>query len=225
MYGTKPVSLSGLCLYKDVLTEEEKAQVIKDHPNARKKRYDYEENYKKWQEIKHRFHIRQYLFGSFPGDEDVPVFFANIEMTIRTLLNYYEEFRRVLGYDFDPFQIVFELENKDSKFWNDVLKNHALQGILLGFGVDSSWFFEWDIKYDDAQNKMGDFMRSLPTGYSSDEDFENYGPQNFTIPIFRTFGLHQDVELVERYEKEREQIKQLYKGKDEVDVALQWLTR
>ncbi len=228
MYGTKPVSLSIFCKYKDVLTEEEKEQVLKDHPNARQKRYDYEANYDKWLQIKDRFQIKQYLFGAFPGsfgkDEFDVIVFVNIEMALRTLLNYYEHFHRVLG-DFDPFQVVFEVENRGSMFWNAILKNHALIGILLGFGADNSQFFDWNMKYIDEQNKMGDFVRSLPSCFNTDEDIENYGPNNFELPVFKVFGLYPDTGIVQTYKKEREQIKQLYKGRNEVDVALEWLTR
>jgi len=72
---------------------------------------------------------------------------------------------------------------------------------------------------------MGDFIRSLPSCFGSDEDIANYGPNNFEIPGFRVYGLHPDTHLVQTYEHEREQIKQLYKDRNEVDVALEWLTR
>lgn len=228
LYGTKPVTIYNYCKFAPVLTEDEKAQVLKDHPEARKRKYDFEKNYDKWIQSKNRFPIREYLFGSFPGstpDEFDIVLFVNIEMTLRTLINHYENFRRVLSYDFDPFQVVFEVENRNSVFWNSVLKDHALTGILIGFGVDNSWFFKWSLEHAKEQNKKGAFLESLPSAFDTDEDIENYGPQHFNLPIFKLYGLHPDHGLVQQYTNEREKIYGLYKSEDEVDLALNWLTR
>lgn len=232
LFGTKPISTS--CIYH--FTEEDKRQMEEYYKTLskeelskmRKKRYDYDANYEKWQKMKHRFPIRQYLFGTFalPFDDKVEVLlFVNIEETLRTLLKYYDDFRRVLGRDFDPFKIVFEVENKDSEFWKTVMQHHALQGILLGFGRDNAWFFEWKLRHKDEKDKMGNFLASLPEKFIEEADIENYNSQNFLLPIFTIYGLHPDTLLIEKYEKEKERIKSLYKGRNEVDVALDWLSR
>lgn len=230
LYGTKPVSIYIFNKNEKPASDEEIQRILKEHPEARLRRYDFNENYKKWLKIKDRFHIRQYLFGvfklPFSENQDIEsILFVNIEMTLRALLKYYDNFRSILGYDFDPFQVVFDVENRESIFWNAILKHHALTGILLGFGVDNSWFFEWKIKYSREQGLEASFICSLPSGFDTDENIENYGPQSFELPVFRVFGIHQGHSLVKQYEKERKQIKKLYKGNDEVDVALQWLTR
>lgn len=232
LFGTKPISTS--CVYH--LTEEDKMEMEEYYKSLskeelskmRKKRYDYDANYEKWQKIKDRFSIHQYLFGTFPlpfDDKVEVVLFVNIEETLRTLLKYYEDFRRVLGHDFDPFLTVFEVENKDSEFWKTVMQHHALQGILLGFGRDNAWFFEWELQNKDEKSRMGKFLTSLPEKFVEDSDIKDYSPQDFLLPIFTIYGLHPDTQLVEKYEKERERIKALCKGRNEVDVALDWLTR
>jgi hypothetical protein len=232
LFGTKPISTS--CIY--LLTEEDKQKMDdyywtlpeEERSKLRRRRYDYDKNYEKWKQIKDRFPIRQYLFGSFllPMDDKVElVIFVNIEETLRTLLKYYGDFRRVLGRDFDPLQVVFEVEDRSSEFWNAVIRHHSLQGILLGFGRDNAWFFEWDLKYERERNQIGEFLASLPMTPVGDEEIENYGPHNFSLPIFTSYGLYPDKALIEGYKKERERIRSLYKGRDEVDVALNWLTR
>lgn len=232
LFGTKPIST--FCVYH--LTKKDKKEMEEYYKNLseeerlkmRKKRYDYDANYENWQKIKDRFSISQYLLGSFPlpFDDKVEIMlFVNIEETLRTLLKYYDDFRRVLGHDFDPFKAVFEVENKDSEFWKIVIQNHALQGILLGFGRDNAWFFEWKLNYKDTKDKMGKFLTSLPTKFAKNTDIENYDPQNFLLPVFTSYGLHPNQQLIEKYIKERKQINSLYKGRDEVDVALDWLTR
>ena len=117
--------------------------------------------------------------------------------------------------------MVFEVEDSSSKFWNNVLKQHVLLGILLGFGKNNSWFFEWTQR----QNKPNAFFQSLPIRISEEENAKNYGPQNFSLPVFLCYGLYDNESLIEKYKKERKKIKNLYRGRDEVDIALEWLTR
>ncbi len=232
LFGTKPISTS--CVYH--LTEEDKKELQEyyeslskeERSKMRKKRYDYDANYERWQKIKDRFPVRQYLFGSFPSifDETTEiVLFVNIEETLRVLLNYYDDFRRVLGHDFDPLQVIFEVENKDSEFWQTVMQHHALQGILLGFGRDNSWFFYWELQTKEDKGHIRNFLTSLPLKYAEDADIEDYSPENFLLPAFGIYGLHSNTQVIEQYKKEREQIKALYRGRDEVDVTLDWLTR
>ena len=232
LFGTKPVSTS----FVYHLTEEDKMEMEEYYKSLskeelskmHKKRYDYNVNYEKWQKIKDRFPIHQYLFGAFPlpfDDKVEVVLFVNIEETLRTLLKYYEDFRRVLGHDFDPFLTIFEVENKDSEFWKTVMQHHALQGILLGFGRDNAWFFEWELKNKDEKSRIGKFLTSLSKQFIEDSDIKEYNPQDFLLPIFMIYGLHPDAQLVKKYNDEREQIKALYKGKNEVDLALSWLSR
>lgn len=229
--GTKPVSLCHVYKNKHPITQEEEERLRKEGLDAQPRRYNFDENYEKWLKIKDRFQIRQYLFGAFPepfvaeGDKIETILFVNIEMTLRTLIAYYDNFRRLLGYDFDPFEVVFEVENRDSPFWNAVLKEHVLTGILVGYGLDDPWFFQWSMQYKDASGKPGEFIRTLPSGFDTDEEIQHYNAQNFLLPTYRVYGIHQGKEPLQSYKTEREHIKQIYKGKDEVDTTLEWLTR
>ena len=238
LYGTKPMTWFSI---EKAYTEEEQARIkawynaLSDQEKAKytvreDDRYDFYTNFHKWEQIKQRFPIKQYLFGTFPNrfkiDESDSLFFVNIEMAIRTLLEYYEDFRRILGFDFDPLQVVFEIENRESKFWNGVIHDDVLLGILLGFGGDNAWFFNWGMRREEEPNKVGDFLKSLPIHCSNTRRVLYPNTQEFVLPIFVTYGLHPtDQQLIEQYKKEREQIKALYKGRDEVDLALEWLTR
>lgn len=232
LFGTKPISSS--CVYH--LTEEDKQELQEYYTSLseekrskmRKRKYDYDANYEKWQKIKDRFPIRQYLFGSFPSlfDDTVEiVLLVNIEETLRVILNDYEDFRRVVGHDFDPLEVVFEVENKNSEFWQTVMQHHALQGILLGFGRDNAWLFYWEMLTKEDKGPTRNFLASLPLKCADNANIEDYNPQNFPLPAFGVYGLHPNTQLIEKYKKEREQIKILYRGRDEVDVALEWLTR
>lgn len=237
LYGTKPASLS--CISQP-MTEEEYAQTKLwiESLSAKEKEtykvrtretYDFYENFQKWEKIKGRFPIRQYLFGKFPSSRDEKteyLLFLNIEETLRTLLKYYGDFKRVLGYDFDPFQVVFDIENRDSKFWNTVLDNAIPLGILLGYGRDNAYFFKWRVTYGGIKDTQGIFMDSLKRQFYEEPNILYPNPQHFVLPIFASFGLYpNDKQLIDKYKQEQKKIKNLYKGRDEVDVALEWLTR
>jgi|JI10StandDraft_1071094.scaffolds.fasta_scaffold19762_4 hypothetical protein len=230
--GTKPVSITNLVH----LTEQDKQRLSEEYqllPEKEKaklifKRYDFNSNYEKWEKIKTRFPITQYLFGIFPSPYEKNaelILFVNIEMTVRVLIDQYEDFRHFLGSDFDPIKVVFEVENKQSFFWNAILKNHVLLGILLGYDKSNSWFFEWNMKYENENNKKGAFIQSLPKKITEEKYMSNYDPQHFTLPTFIHFGLYTDEKVKKKYEKQRKKIKALYKGRDEVDLTLEWLTR
>ena len=237
LYGTKPMSWS--CIDK-TLTDEEYAEMMKLYqalPPEEKALYfvlekdcfDFQANFEKWKKIRHKFPITQYLFGTFPIQgfpDSESLFFINIEMTLRTLLNYHEDFKRVLGFDFDPFQAVFEVENRDSRFWNGVIQHHVLLGILLGFGRENAWFFDWKMQYSEIEGPERSFIKSLPRRTYEQQDILYPNPKHFGLPIFGSYGLYpNDQKLIEQYRKEQKKIKALYKNRDEVDVALDWLTR
>jgi hypothetical protein len=234
--GTKPVSISPL----DRDFSQEKLEKWKEkYTTASKKKKQklkplnsystYTSNYREWEKIKQRLPIHQYLFGTFKLNSKYDVLvFVNIENTIKVLIRHYEIFHRTLGYDFDPLKIVFEVQNEKSQFWNDIMTHkygHTLLGILLGFGVDNSYFFNWDTQYRESSSPIGEFIRGLPTGFYEKNILKpNY--KKFNLPLFRSYGLHPtDKKLIKHYEKERLRIKKLYKGKDAVEVTLNWLTR
>lgn len=235
LFGTKPIS--AVCIThlteEDKIRQNEYLQTLSEEERLKKssRKYDHEKNYEKWNEIKSRFPIRQYLFGSFrssvfPNDKKTKIIlFVNIEETVKILLNHYADFRRTLGCDFDPLTVVFEVENPNSEFWNAVMKHHALQGILFGYGADNAWCFEWSMKYHEDFSFPGKFIQSLPSTCIEERIVYDYGPKDFHLPTFRIYGFHPDLCLIERYKKERERIKALYVGRDEVDVTLEQLTR
>jgi hypothetical protein len=235
LYGTKPISLS--CVQQP-LTDAEQRELevwleslsLEEKSTMRtRERYDFYENSQKWEKIRNRFPIRQYLFGKFPSSKDNKtefLLFINIEMTLKSLLRHYHDFKQELGYDFDPLEAVFEAENQDSKFWLDVLKLPVCLGILLGYGKDNACFFKWRLNPGNIKGSIGSFLTSLTTQVYEERDIPRPTSQHFLLPIFVSFGLYpDDVALFARYKAEQKKIKALYKGRDEVDVALEWLTR
>jgi len=230
LYGTKPMTLS---LIHKPLTEDENKSLNSLSKKEKEKLYSFRPNldflkyYLNWEKVKPKLSFNHYLFGKFSLNEHYDVlFFVNIEMAIRTLIKYYNDYKRILGYDFDPFKIVFEVENPQSQFWNDIIKNHALLGILLGYGQANSWFFKWNLQYDNADSKMGNFIRHLHSKFYEKKIIKYPTSRYFSLPTFRSYGTYpDDKELLNRYNKERKKIKLLYLKHDPVNLALSYLTR
>lgn len=234
LYGTKPIS--GACWYNFTDGQKNELQAYYDSlPSSEKeklrtKNLSLKENFQKWQKIKERFSISQYLFGIFPSpyDENAEfLLFVNVEMTLRTLINYYSDFRRVLDYDFDPITVTFDVENKNSPFWKAVLNSHVLKGILFGYGRDNAWFFDWSMKYDGKEGKIAAFVKAMPSlTYENQDITYDANIHHFPLPIFGSYGMYpSDTALFKQYRQEYKKIKNLYKKQDEVDLALEWLTR
>ena len=96
----------------------------------------------------------------------------------------------------------------------------------MGFGRDNAWFFDWDMQYSEIEGPERAFIKSLPRIFYEDQYIMYPTPQRFELPIFASYGLYpNDQKLIEQYKKEQKKIKALYKNRDEVDVALDWLTR
>jgi hypothetical protein len=234
LYGKKP--MMWYCFRKPP-TEEEKAELEAYYASLpeeekvapERKRFDFYTHYYKWEKIKERFAIKQYLFGTFPPRLDhgpESLIFINVEMALKTLLEHYDDFRRVLGYDFDPLEAVFDVENRESQFWKSIMNNNMLVGILLGYGRENSWFFDWETKYKQQQSKIGEFLRSLPLINDAPHDILYPDPQHFPLPVFGSYGLYANQKkILGEFKKDQEKIKELYRGRDEVDLALEWLTR
>lgn len=83
---------------------------------------------------------------------------------------------------------------------------------------------------EEMTRKIDEFINSLPSHATDrfDEEgklFPNYSVKAFDIPIFGEFGLYSNNSITKRYQKEKKKIEKIYKGRDEVDVAIEWLTR
>lgn len=229
LFGDKPIVVSLLYYY----TEEEFRTFYEALPEAAKKntqmtKYDFAENWSKWEKMKDRFPIYNYLFAKRCFSEDKKIyygFFVNIVETALALQENYEDFRRVVGYDFHPFDEVFTIKDENSIFWKTVLKNHALQGILFGFGKKNSYLFQWMVeKYDQDSNK--EFIQNYLLAQISDKS-PQYGTasiDNFSLPVFRHYSSEENDQLLMKYHHQRKRIKLLYKKENFLEATLSKLT-
>lgn len=197
---------------------------IKDHC----RNYDLAQNWEKWIAWKKNCPPTSFLFAKQPLDEHG--FIAHVihaPEVIWTLQKHYALFSRELNMDFDPLQVTLEFEDPLSVFWEKVLSNHLLQGILHGFGEKNAYFFslqfgkeidqEKRFIYEVDQNKYRIFNSAL----SAKDNHEGGSVKEMQLPRFRTYNSsYEEDPVFAQYVKERKLIQARLKGKDFADEVL-----
>ncbi len=217
-----------------------------------------EEGWRAWEKIKKDFPVSQYMLIRKPLnisilDEGAThnlslhfFIFANVIKTALVLAENYDFFRSFTGIDFHPLEIVFDLENPDSLFWNKFFDGNSKDerssqeqrdatialGLLFGFGKKNTLFFTWKGDMEGKEGKVAQFLKSLPYKGSLDfykensslwsQIFREQGLNTFLIPGFLTF---EDDDTLELYKKEREKIQAIYKRRDFLEVTIEQLCR
>ena len=198
--------------YYNQLSEEEKKEVLVVTD------YDLDVNWEKWEHIKDRFPGNRYLLFKRDMTSDLKesnVYLVDTLQTAFVIQQNYTAFRNVLGFDFDPIKVVFEIHDLTSEFWNKALEHSALHGILFGYGPKNAWAFQWKHWSDTTS------LKGLHFEYSNAALYKDVSLSKFPLPEFVVFN---DKEILELYKKEREEIRKIYKGKDFVTLTLQRLT-
>lgn len=221
LWGSKPMVCFEICLYS---SEELKKlqEEIEENTHVEKvmiKNYDFPENWEKWEKIREQFKMSRFLLfkKEDPEEPKLPrVFFINILETALTIQENYHFFKKVVGSDFDSLEVVFEIEKEDSKFWNAVLKNSELMGLLYGFGLKNASCFYWKCRKNQIEDH--EFTKSLRYRFSAGQDVGYATIDSLPLPIFSTF--FEDDQIIHKYKAEREKIKKIYKNQDFVDVTL-----
>ena len=226
LWGSKPMVRFEMCLY----TDEELSKLqdeIEENADVEKvviENYDFPENWENWEKLRDQFGISRFLLfkKDNPDDPKLPlIFFVNILETAFVIQENYPLFRKYFGEDFDSLEMVFELQEDYSKFWDVAFERSELVGLLYGFGLKNSLCFNW--KYRENKINIQDFASSLNFKFSN--KIKNYGSATINttpLPVFAEFDA--DSSMVHRYEAEKEKIKEIYKNQNFVDCTLKRLT-
>lgn len=220
--------------------KEEKALLIKNKDFI----YDFERLWSSWEKICHRFPLKKrFLLIKKERTENlwktvVPhctafydIFFVDVLKTALVIQENYELFKQKVGYDFDPMEVVFELEKKQSEFWDRIqgCESSHLWGLLYGYGKENAFSYFWKgrhLKGLNCSEKEKLFAESLLTTLScrdrpSAGETSAFSASCFSIPAFASFSNPDPV--IAKYETEKEVIRRLYKGKDFVGLTLELL--
>lgn len=226
LLGSKPITRISL----ESFTEEEKhayyASLSKDElDNAQIiDNYSLPQNWEKWKKISDRFPFKRYILLEKESEEHVKfLYFVNIFQTAIKIQENYEAFRRVVKVDFNPLEVVLEIQDKNSKFWDAIDGNSLLWGLLLGYGKVNSYGFFW--KHEDASPRITNFMSSLKESHRDSEFVGKveFSPENFDIPPFISFESHDGT--INHYKYEQETIKKMYERRDFLEFTLDVLVK
>lgn len=229
LMGSKPISFVTF----SEIPEKEKQEFISfsAHPVI-KDMLDFSENWSVWERLKNQYTMPRFLlFQRSPpsfSPAEKSVFFVNIAAAVGILQKYYQKFRAAVDQDFDPFDIIFEIQDTDSAFWSKIFAREDLFGILLGLGEENSWFFvkvkAWqEQETPNETGQKGEFLASLSKQTPGSNSFSTFDSL-FPLPSFTCYAEEESSNLIRRYENERSRIKKIYQGKDVVQITLDRLT-
>lgn len=167
----------------------------------------------KWKEVQGKYIGPQFMIKedpSFGGG-----FFINVLTTTYIVNKHYEEFKKVLGSDFEPEFLVSQIGDGKDPAWKKIKRSHYLLGLLFGFGEKNANYFEWEqqkkILY--PQRKSTSFF---PAG--SGIPARELTIQDLDIPSYISYQIID--EQADIYRSERNRCIELFEGKDFCDLAV-----
>lgn len=168
-------------------------------------------------------------------EEAYHIAFVNVLQTTYILEKYYDKFREVLGYDFDPLEEVLKMQNEQTAFWDyffgeKACNHHLLCGLLYGYGWENAFTFHMkNTKHVDKDNKDKTRVFFDQLTFSSKDDQLDiiqkehpFSINNFPLPGFISFPTYD--QTLEKYKNERSLIQSFYEGKDFLQTTLKVLS-
>lgn len=179
-----------------------------------------------WEKINDRFDNKRFLILVKPQAEESAFYdllFLDIAKTAVLLAEHYDYFKKIAGMDFDPFAIVYEIEDPQSQFWNRVfqMENHLAKGLLFGYGEKNALLFDCQFKHLEKDEAFSKQIMDIPIPVSFEKEVSlgQGNLRNFTIP---RFGVA-DREYIRKYQIEKKEIEDFYQGKDFLSTTLKIL--
>lgn len=224
LWGSKPMTMISIETEEDA--QSDGVQSFKKDKKNRIVFEDYRllQNWEKWQKVKSHFPLNRYAFfkrGDSKDSKQATFYFADLTKVALVLQENYNTFKRELGLDFDPLNESFSMEH-GSKFWDKAFDHPALLGLLLGYGIKNSFCFQW--KYYSLAGIHEKLAESLVFRFSDKPQGGKATFDKLSLPIFASFSEGED-EVIEKYKREREVIKEIYEDKDFLTLTLQKLTQ
>ncbi len=133
--------------------------------------------------------------------------FINIPNTILTLRLYRQDFELAYGGPFDPENIVDEIADEESPFWNKLFSSNYCMGLLFGYGRQNSYEFDWRMKnaiFADRLEVQGQEVMPLMK--------KNVKIRDLRLPNISVYSLGD--RKLDKYRKERDSIIRDLEGKD-----------
>ncbi len=145
--------------------------------------------------------------------------FINIPSLIFVLHQYQKEISQRTGVNYVPHEIVLEIEDESSFFWNQVFQDHFLFGLICGYGERSAYLFDWsNDHFPTIASERRNFLINNGIQDRINRAKKDICPKNLSIPVFFHFGLTDPMKM--NYELEREKIIEYFQEKDFTETTL-----
>jgi hypothetical protein len=214
------------------MLEEERPAIKSEKKIDYDPKYDFSESWRLWEKNLQKDKINNYIIAHFPtktSDLDF-IYIVNIVEAATIIKKHYSLFKNYVGFDFDPLEMVFEIYNENSVFWNKLLNNEktipesvCLLGILFGYGIENS--YPYSLLFDDERTGLSKKITSNLYKQVIKNQYpvkvKKFSEKDFPIPGFKTFSTWKPQCI--RYEKEKSEIMNIYRKKELEKEALKKL--
>ena len=197
------------------------AQEVKaDKNRITPENYHLMENWENWEKAKSKYPLQRFAFFKRADADVETIYFADLTKVALVLQENYNVFKKETAIDFDALDESLKLE-QGSEFWSKVFDHPGLLGLVLGYGMKNSFCFQWKYCSSEAQERI---TTALTFSFSDKPHGGKATLDKLTLPIFASFSDGQD-EVIEKYRKEREAIRDTFEDKDFVTLTLHKLTQ
>jgi hypothetical protein len=165
------------------------------------------ENWLSWKKLAETLNPKRIIFAERPCLLD-PLHTMYLIINVEGLKDVHEKhrssFRNIVGIDYEFDQVLKEINNPNSIFWNRSFEDHYLAGLLHGYGEENSRHFQKVMNREITPRFSKDFEGEITT-------------ENFPLPVF---ALSENDPATEKYQKQREKIKKIYRKNNFLKVTL-----
>ncbi len=144
-------------------------------------------------------------------------FFVNIPSLLFVIKMHYRELVDIAGKEFNPEELLREIENPQSLFWDLFCRSHYAKGLFFGYGSRNSFLFNYERNNDNILfPRLNDFDAIADLATRRDLDITD-----LSLPSFASFSLGD--EIIEQYRYQRAHIIQILKSKPFVKTVKEWM--
>lgn len=223
LLGSKPMTLFALVPIIDEVEKREiyasKTEQFRHYIPFEKfelEREDCRKLWNDWKAVQEQLLCKQ--FRIVEDDRTGGGVFINVPATIFILDKWKEDFSKITGITFNPFEAVYLIGDKTSPFWQKVQRNHYLMGLLLGYGERNAKSFQWEQeKKLQYPMRKGTSISPAHTGKPARE----LTLEDLDVPVFIIYQAID--ERLEQFKLAREKGIELYKGKDFYELTVDLL--
>ncbi len=220
LFGSKPMTIECLAYY----TPEEQLLLqiyLEEHSDLDYVTVDrkFEEGWAEWRKFSHAPLNKKYVFLQRQGKIFDELVFMNVNNMISVIEENRNFFEKICGENFSILEVEQKLRSGDREFLSLLTDDYITLGTVLGYGHQNAVCFE--------QRNRGSWDDQNPYPPASEDvrKSEYYlDGKPFKLPVFVMFDPEESCELVEKYKKEREEIKARYAGRDFLEVTFSQLT-